>query len=406
MRLWDVIAAAALAMAPAFAGASSLTTLYTFQGGSDGAAPVGRLTAVGNELFGATRLGGKGHSGTLYSLTPGSGGTWQETVLYAFHGGLSDAAGPVGSLLYENSTLYGTAFAGGPANDGAIFGYSAGAGYQVLHFFTGGTDGAAPAAPLIRVDRRLYGTTRLGGGQGCFDQQGCGTIYDFDPATNAVHVLYAFQGGADGAYPKGPLTRVGRVLYGTTGAGGTTTCFAAGGCGTVFKFDLDSHTYTQLHAFQGGQDGALPVTALTVLDGMLLGTTVQGGGTGCNLNGCGTIYGIDLATGTYQELFAGFGAANGYFPSNGLQLVLRHDAARVLRHDVAAPAPDGGKNAKGVIFSFDPATRAFSTLYTFTGQTDGATPRGPLLRAGPIYYGTTYQGGSVQDSGTVFSFQP
>src|SRR5882672_8399981 len=77
--------------------------LYSFAGGTDGMGPWAGLTfdAAGN-LYGTTYDGGDTTCyyqgcGTVFKLTPTSGGSWTETVLYAFAGG-SDGRNPYGSL--------------------------------------------------------------------------------------------------------------------------------------------------------------------------------------------------------------------------------------------------------------------------------------------------------------------
>src|SRR5690349_18259597 len=95
-------------------------------------------------------------------------------------------------------------------------------------------------------------------------------------------VLYSFQGGSDGAFPRGPLVSDPQGnLYGVTDTGGSTNCTE--GCGTVFELSPPSHaggpwTETVLYRFLGGTDGAAPQAGL-IRDsaGNLYGTT-QGGG--------------------------------------------------------------------------------------------------------------------------------
>ena len=97
-------------------------------------------------------------------------------------------------------------------------------------------DGAAPLANLINVDGVLYGTTLIGGITGCSTNEGCGTVFSFEPGTGAEQVVYAFcsqQSCADGAYPEAALIAVNNMLYGTTEGGG------AWGDGTVFALTPD-----------------------------------------------------------------------------------------------------------------------------------------------------------------------
>jgi uncharacterized repeat protein (TIGR03803 family) len=115
-------------------------------------------------------------------------------------------------------------------------------------------------------------------------------------------VLYSFKGGSDGSGPNGVI-RVGHSLYGTTSAGGGSGCFENVGCGTVFKLNLTSQDETILHRFNGS-DGSNPAATLSSVEGSLYGTTYRGGaGTGCVLGyGCGTAFKIDPVTGALTLL--------------------------------------------------------------------------------------------------------
>ena len=93
------------------------TTLYAFQGGSDdGAVPSGPIVfdSSGN-LYGTTEAGGQTNGGTAYRVSPpGSGGTWTETVLYAFPG--IDGTNPIvpeGLTWGKWNDLYGVTMGGG-----------------------------------------------------------------------------------------------------------------------------------------------------------------------------------------------------------------------------------------------------------------------------------------------------
>jgi uncharacterized repeat protein (TIGR03803 family) len=96
-------------------------------------------------------------------------------------------------------------------------------------------------------------------------------------------VLYAFQGGRDGAVPNGGLVRDSTGnLYGTTFYGGSTgsSCgYGPRGCGVIFKLD-PSGTETVLHAFTGGVDGSNPAAGLLLYNGSLYGTATGGGAFG------------------------------------------------------------------------------------------------------------------------------
>lgn len=64
---------------------------------------------------------------------------------------------------------------------------------------------------------------------------------------------------------------------------------------------------------------------------------------------------------------------------------------------------DGGTTGSGTIFTFDPSSGAYTTIYSFTGEADnGSQPNNLLVTANAIY-GTTSSGGTNNGYGMVFS---
>lgn len=108
-------------------------------------------------------------------------------------------------------------------------------------------------------------------------------------------VIHNFAGGGDGASPMGGLTLDrGGNLYGLANFGGNVggNCGTTG-CGLVYKLTRHNSAWvlTALYGFNGGSDGANPQTANVVFghDGAMYGSTYYGGG-GCPGNGCGTVF--------------------------------------------------------------------------------------------------------------------
>lgn len=252
------------------------------------------LDAQGN-LYGTTLEGGAYGPGTVFELTPR--GT--ESILHSFTGG-ADGGLPYDGLFQDSQgNFYGTASAGGDVSKctgngcGVVFKLSPDGTETVLYTFNGGLDGATPATGVtLDSEGNLYGTTLLGGGFGCFDQQGCGTVFKITPDRHET-VLYSFAGGTDGTGPRSRLLLDGQGnLYGSTTGGGGSGC-SGNGCGTVFELS-PSGKETVLYRFTGGADGAEPFGDLLMdTEGSLYGTTVGGGvSTTCYdvLPGCGVVF--------------------------------------------------------------------------------------------------------------------
>ncbi len=274
------------------AGGWTETVLYNFGNGNDGVYPNGSLImdAAGN-LYGTTNLGGVDNRGTVFKLSPSQGGGWEETLLYSFgSGGVNDGGAPNGGLIMDAAgNLYGMTGSGGTYAEGTVFELSPGQGGSweetVLYNFGHGTDAAFPDGTLIMdAAGNLYGTTMEGGqgGRGVIcGNHGCGTVFELSPIVGGwtETVLHSFNGG-DGNQPRAGLVMdAAGHLYGTTIQGGPYC--APFGCGTVFELSPSGGggwTETTLYNFQGQPDGAGPDAPL-ILDsaGNLYGTTSQGG---------------------------------------------------------------------------------------------------------------------------------
>lgn len=158
------------------------TTLYSFQGSpNDGANPYAGVVfdTVGN-LYGTTLNGGSAGLGTVFELSPNSDGTWSETVLHEFQGG-SDGSYPIGPVTLDTSgNLYGTTDDGGPNNAGTVYKLSPSSGGKwtetILHTFTGGSDGSGPTGALVLDNAgNLFGATGFAG------SNGGGTAFEITP---------------------------------------------------------------------------------------------------------------------------------------------------------------------------------------------------------------------------------
>ena len=138
--------------------------LYNFQGGNDGASPIGGLLlSPSGNLYGTTPTGGMNGGGTVFELQP-SNGAWVYTVLYSFAG----SGGPEASLTMDaGGSFYGTTYYDGAYGWGSVFKLTPSNGgwtYTSLHDFTGGNDGSRPISDVIFDGQgNLYGTASLDG---------------------------------------------------------------------------------------------------------------------------------------------------------------------------------------------------------------------------------------------------
>ena len=263
-------------------GSWSETLLYSFGDSPDAAGPGGGVVfdAQGN-LYGTAADGGQFGSGAVYELSH-SGGGWSEIVIHDFTGGDDGALGSLGTLLRDASgNFYGVTEIGGQQGAGTVYRLSpisgGGWNFKTLYAFQGQPDAAFPYGGLIAdANGNMYGTTYFGG------TSGSGTVFKVGPAANALGgwrdaVLYSFQGGADGGSPTSTLVfDAAHNLYGTTSAGGDPGC----DCGVAFQLSPGGGGWSQrvLHTFGTPPDGASPTYGLTSDGaGNYLGVTPVGG---------------------------------------------------------------------------------------------------------------------------------
>jgi uncharacterized repeat protein (TIGR03803 family) len=283
------------------------TVLYSFGTGIDGANPeAGLIADAKGTLYGTTYYGGAQDRGTVFKITPKG----KETVLYSFcpnYPHCTDGFNTSSGLILDSSgNLYGTTYAGGADSLGVVFKVAQDGTETVLYSFKGGNDGADPNAGLVAdASGNFYGTTYDGG------TSGLGTVFKL-AASGTESVLYSFAGGSDGAYPFASLILDAKGnLYSTTYQGGSSNH------GTVFKL-APSGTETVLYAFAGGSDGTSPDSSLTMdKKGNLYSSTLYGGNlSDCSGNGCGTTF--RLAPDGTKTILHAFAGTDGAQPSGSL----------------------------------------------------------------------------------------
>jgi uncharacterized repeat protein (TIGR03803 family) len=147
----------------------------TCTGGAGANPDHGTLVQSGTTLFGLTANGGKYGNGTLFSIQ--TNGKHFKILQHFGNPGSNDGISPLGSLLLDGTTLYGTTKSGGNKGKGSVFRINTdGTGYDRIWDFQGGTtDGKKPDDDVILLNSTLYGMTEVGG------QCGFGAIFALVP---------------------------------------------------------------------------------------------------------------------------------------------------------------------------------------------------------------------------------
>ncbi len=357
---------------------------------TDGAFPITNVSFDAHGNLAGTTLNGPGPNcgegcGTVYQLTPATGGTWTFKSVYTFAGG-TDGGEPLSGLVLDSAgNFYGTTKAGGDANNcqygcGTVYELTPTTSFawkeKIIHHFSGsatnpyGLDGEYPEAGLA-FDQlgNLYGTASAGGATGTTCNECSGTVFKLGKNSSGqwtTSLLYSFVASGDGLNPSGyptsaPVSGSSGNLYGTAHYGG------AYGDGAVYELiPQSSGGYTErvIYSFKGGTDGVVPSGGLVADSaGNLYGATTYGGvNSGCTYTyGCGVIYELSPASGgkwTEQILHA-FITTDGTFVNGALTL----DPAGNLFGTTS-----GGNGGGSTFFELSPSgsTWTFTVLHTFT----------------------------------------
>jgi uncharacterized repeat protein (TIGR03803 family) len=201
-------------------------------------------------------------------------------------------------------------------------------------------------------------------------------------------VLHTFNvpSSLDGQSPDAPVIFASDgKLYSTTSAGGKN------GCGTIFSFDPATQTYLTLYSLDCEKDGTLPVSGLIqAADGYLYGTTIGFGPAGAEVTG-GGIFRYNISSGAFTSLYR--------FQHGGTPYGDMIDDGHGTLYGTTF---SDGAHGDGSVWSWNYVKNAFKTLYSFTGEQDGAGVTGGLVLASDgRLYGTATYGGTL-GWGTAF----
>lgn len=386
-------------IAPEPAQAQTYNVIYTFRFFLDGAQPYSGVTVKSNTLYGSTHNGNEGVSwGDVYQLRHAGSG-WLYTGLHLLDGTLESKP-----VFGPDNLLYGTS----PNNiSDLVNGYVYSLHPPISAFcptircpwvlsipyaFQDGSDGKMPQAGTLLFDQagNMYGTTS----QGAATNSGAVYKLTHHGSNWSEQTLYQFAGAPDGANPyAGVILDTTGSLYGTTMQGGQNNS------GTVYKLAPNGGGYTEsvMYSFNSSTDGGSPHGGL-ILDaaGNFYGTTSNGGP-----GGAGTVFELTPNGSGYDyHVIKSFSGAANCGPYASLSM----DGAGNLYGTTYC----GGTFNSGNVFKLTRTGNNFtySSLYDFTGGSDGAKPYSDVAfdPAGNMY-GTTSHGGS-DNSGVVWQIVP
>jgi len=407
-----------------FAGSAVLhaqteVTLYSFTGGSDGYAPMGQLildssgNLYGTDFFGsAINDDCPSGCGVVFRLTK-SGSSWTYETLHTFVGNTTDVGHPSGALAFDSSgNLYGTGQTGASSDTcyqgsscGGVFKLTASDGWaeSLAYSFTAST-GVTPSG-LTAYKGNLYGVTIYGP-----KSTGAGSVYELTEKKGKwTHsTIYDLIGSTDGYEPIGFVTFDEGNIYGATPYGGTTES------GSIYEISdaTKKWVFTTIYSAPDTPGGAFPSALITDSKGNLYGSFDGGGSSACEF-GCGSVFELEKT-------------------STGWNLITLYEFSSVT--DGEGPGAlvfDSSGNLYGTTFLGGTGSCTFyqysgcgtvfkltkkrsswtkSTVYDFTGGSDGQFPNGNSLAidSSGNLYGLTIGGSSYGTSGygSVFKIEP
>jgi len=336
---------------------SEFTTVHTFNYPPTGSLLEGSDGAIyGAVAVGAEQLVEGDDPGMIYKINKDGSGL---TVVHHFPSPPPYAWTPAGNLSFIEGTdgiLYGTSSRGGSSNLGTIFSLSKdGTQFATLYSFTGGTDGEIPHAGVIEgSDGALYGTT------GGFGFLGHGSVYKINKDGTGFTVLRSVDTTVSG---KGMVLE--DLIEGSDGAlyvSGTEDLKSR-----VFKIGKDGSGYTVLRDLFGIYDDTHPLGVIEGSDGVLYGTTGQGGDAGC-----GSVFKMSKSGTDYEVLRS--------FDAHGVRDIYPGSLVYGKDKMLYGASGYGGSNTVGALYKLNTDGSDFSVFHNFTGGADGGSP-GLFLQA-------------------------
>lgn len=248
----------------------------------------------------------------------------------------------------------------------------------MLYRFTGGDDGSNPAYGQLTFDHlgNIYGTTGSGG------NEGSGVVYELMESSGGWQesVIHSFDGMSGGRQPQsGVVFDSVENVYGTTVQGGSQ------GSGTVYELTQSQSGWVIAKQHDIANEGNSPYAGV-VLDqsGNVYGATLLGGAG----NG-GTVFQLTASGGQWSSgiigTFSPIGG-QGLGPSSSLTM----DSAGGLYGTTGTD----GAHGFGSVFKLvlQGGSWVQTTLYDFSGASDGCNPGGGVTVAPDGHLYGTAQG--------------
>jgi uncharacterized repeat protein (TIGR03803 family) len=268
--------------------------------------------------------------------------------------------------------------------------------YTPLANFVSGTNGSVPRSTMNIFNNVLWGVAEI------FGPLEEGTVYTYDPNSNVISLIHAFNGDGPlgtGSFPYNEIIQASDgYLYGVAylgGLNGNTPSFLGGG--TLYRIDPITSGFTVVHNFDantgsGNAGGDRPLCTMTEDSGLLYGSTRYGG-----TSNMGTIFTWNLSTSAYTVIhnFSGSSFNDGEQPIH-VKWVKKNNKLYSTTYF-------GGTYGDGVLYEVDAVTQVVTTLFSFDSVNTGSNPWKDIFLEGDDLIGVCVNGGT-NSKGTLWRF--
>ncbi len=343
----------------------------------NGGKPRGGLALAPNGLlYGMTSQGGLYNKGVLFELDPVNK-TYTKKIDFQ---GPSNGRFPYGKLsLSANGKFYGMTSKGGSLDYGTLFEYDYNTNILTVKYeFNGYQNGMMPHGSLMMASNgKAYGMTSLGG------TNNYGVLFEYDIISDSLIKKVDFAGISNGRFPYGNLIEVSNgTFYGMTSEGGSSDN------GVIFRYNLNTSTFSKLFDFTYNNSGRNPMGSLVYTNGYLYGLTSHGS----NSN-AGTVFKYNLSLQAFSKLSNGGGKGSMLKLPNGQLYIL-----------IGSYIQFNGNIIKGLAYILYPNGGYSRTLVDFSSAIKGESPNASLFQANNgRFYGLTKQGGNY-NGGALYKF--
>lgn len=340
------------------------TTVLALPGGSgQPISPDGPVMAQGRDgnLYITAQDGGPSATSMLFSLTPAG----VLTPGYSPNGVL------FGVTLGRDGNFYGANYNGGTNGFGTLYKTTPTGTGTVFYNFLFSSGPANPYAPPIEATNgAFYGTTSYNEERdGYFPES---VVYSVT-SKGVFKILHTFTGTDGQNIYAGLVQGTDGNFYGCSAAGGSSSD------GVIFKM-TSAGKVTVLHNFDGTDGSGCSYALVQASDGDFYGTA--GGGS----DGFGVVFKI-TSGGTYSVIHNFNGTTDGSYPSSPL--------IQATDGNLYGVTGSQGQVDYGSVYKVT-TSGTLTTLYSFTGGTDGGIPQSALMQhTNGLLYGDTFMGGNL-----------